>query len=787
MSSSPRTPPSTPLARAESAPQSAFPSKHSLPPGHTLLRTATNASPLVLSSNDYAPSSSSPGETASSVTIGIVRKYIHVQGWRMRLFVLKGGILRYYKIHGEEAVNCHAIYEKYSRLGEVQVIGTEFSAQRAISARANPKPYGKGEPKSRGELHLQVVNLSTSNADVRKLYLHNGVSQIAVKAESRDDRRAWLSAILSSKGHIMMTTASRASMMLRLSKESVCFADNPQEDAAEVAVSRFKNTITTITDKLRQAGVKMELIEEVEGVLSEEHVTICNLMGKEKEKRLRLLEYLQQIQDEKRELETTIVVDANEAVKGKNLNANGEDLEEDQSSGSTGELDACSEVGVTSDSDDDEFFECETSSVSARSEHRRTLSGGSPPSTANSPFKRHISMTAAEPPDFSKDVAVPTRRTQLPVPAEKEKSVSLWSIIRDCIGKDLTRICLPVYFNEPISALQKSAEDMEYSELLDAAATCDRGSQRRLLLVAAFAASSYSSTVGRTRKPFNPLLGETYELVMPEKGFKFISEKVCHHPTILCANCTGRGWLFQGDGEVKSKFWGRYIELHPVGTLQVTFSDGEVYTWNKVVTSINNLIIGKLYIDHGGLMRVVNKSTGLQAKLRFKETGMLDRSPRQIRGHLEGKTGSKLPGNIAGKWDEFLSFHSGAGDEEVLWQANPQPSPASNRYNMTAFSILLNEKVWGHVYAPTDCRLRPDQRALEDGRYSAADTEKQRLEHKQRQARKAAQEGVPIEPRWFERVKGVQLGEAVAYRYKGGYFECSVKGCFDGCRDIFGS
>ena len=30
------------------------------------------------------------------------------------------------------------------------------------------------------------------------------------------------------------------------------------------------------------------------------------------------------------------------------------------------------------------------------------------------------------------------------------------------------------------------------------------------------------------------------------------------------------------------------------------------------MTTINNLIIGKLYIDHGGVMRVVNRSTGMQ-------------------------------------------------------------------------------------------------------------------------------------------------------------------------------
>lgn len=61
------------------------------------------------------------------------------------------------------------------------------------------------------------------------------------------------------------------------------------------------------------------------------------------------------------------------------------------------------------------------------------------------------------------------RRKKLPDPVEKENSVSLWSIIKDNIGKDLTKVCLPVYFNEPISSLQKCCEDVEYSYLLDKA------------------------------------------------------------------------------------------------------------------------------------------------------------------------------------------------------------------------------------------------------------------------------------------------------------------------------
>jgi hypothetical protein len=61
------------------------------------------------------------------------------------------------------------------------------------------------------------------------------------------------------------------------------------------------------------------------------------------------------------------------------------------------------------------------------------------------------------------------RRNRLPDPVEKEKGVSLWSMIKDNIGKDLTKVCLPVYFNEPLSSLQKCFEDLEYSYLIDRA------------------------------------------------------------------------------------------------------------------------------------------------------------------------------------------------------------------------------------------------------------------------------------------------------------------------------
>lgn len=64
--------------------------------------------------------------------------------------------------------------------------------------------------------------------------------------------------------------------------------------------------------------------------------------------------------------------------------------------------------------------------------------------------------------------------------------------------------------------------------------TLQGDSLMRILNVAAFAVSGYASTEGRICKPFNPLLGETYEADYPDKGLKFFSEKVLFSDLFVC-------------------------------------------------------------------------------------------------------------------------------------------------------------------------------------------------------------------------------------------------------------
>ncbi|TKR65438.1 hypothetical protein L596_025843 [Steinernema carpocapsae] len=70
---------------------------------------------------------------------------------------------------------------------------------------------------------------------------------------------------------------------------------------------------------------------------------------------------------------------------------------------------------------------------------------------------------------------------------------------------------LPINTYEPLGMLQILVEDIRFSHGLLAKATTSSDPLDRMCWVVAFAVSGYATSVGRNRKPFNPLLGETFE------------------------------------------------------------------------------------------------------------------------------------------------------------------------------------------------------------------------------------------------------------------------------------
>lgn len=77
----------------------------------------------------------------------------------------------------------------------------------------------------------------------------------------------------------------------------------------------------------------------------------------------------------------------------------------------------------------------------------------------------------------------PGRRTTLPAPGTDNSHIGIMTILYNNIGKDLSRVSMPVALNEPVSLLQRLSEELEYSDLLDIANHTDDPFERMVNLV----------------------------------------------------------------------------------------------------------------------------------------------------------------------------------------------------------------------------------------------------------------------------------------------------------------
>uniref|UniRef100_A0A8D1DIA6 Oxysterol-binding protein n=2 Tax=Sus scrofa TaxID=9823 RepID=A0A8D1DIA6_PIG len=214
---------------------------------------------------------------------------------------------------------------------------------------------------------------------------------------------------------------------------------------------------------------------------------------------------------------------------------------------------------------------------------------------------------------------------------------------------------MPIVFNEPLSFLQRITEYMEHVDLVHRASRQPQPLER-MQSVAAFAVSAVASQWERTGKPFNPLLGETYELIREDLGFRFISEQVSHHPPISAFYSEGlrQDFLFHGSIYPKLKFWGKSVEAEPRGTITLELlKHKEAYTWTNPTCCVHNVIIGKLWIEQYGTVEILNHRTGDKCILHFKPCGLFGKELHKVEGHIQDKNKKKLF-MIYGKWTECL-------------------------------------------------------------------------------------------------------------------------------------
>lgn len=389
------------------------------------------------------------------------------------------------------------------------------------------------------------------------------------------------------------------------------------------------------------------------------------------------------------------------------------------------------------------------------------------------------------------------RRTTIP-PATVPPP-SLIAFVRKNVGKDLSTISMPVSANEPLSALQKMAEQLEYAQLLNQASKQSSPTDR-LLFVAAFAVSQFSGVRAKeraVRKPFNPLLGETFELIRSDKevpgGFRLLVEKVSHRPVVLAMQADSTSWSFSQSPAPGQKFWGKSAEITTDGRVRTVLrlSDGreEHYSWNIGTMFLRNVVMGEKYVEPVGTMHVANDSTGHKATVEFKSKGMFGGRAEDVVVEIFSPEGVNTGSGLTGNWTSGLKT-SGKGGGQDIWRAGSLVENAAQTYGLTSFAATLNEttELERGKLPPTDSRLRPDQRLAEQGKLDEAEEWKHGLEEAQRGRRRELEErGDTYKPRWFVRAEGAPEGEEV-WKLKTGresYWEERAKGTWTGVEDLF--
>ncbi|XP_045890471.1 oxysterol-binding protein 2 isoform X1 [Micropterus dolomieu] len=725
----------------------------------------------------------------------------YLKGYQRRWFVLSNGLLSYYRTQAEMAHTC------------------------------------------RGTINLATAHIDTE--DACNIVLSSGGRTYHLKASTEVERQRWVTALELAK-------AKAIRMMNDQSDDSGDEEPTTQSDRSEIQgtlkilVSKLDD-LSTCNDLIAKHGAALQRsLSELEGlkvsveggekikavneratlfrITSNAMINACRdfldlaethsrrwqrALQYEREQRTHLEETIEQLAKQHNSLERAwreAPTLASTTPSAPTTNKGSERLHKEEAS---------------DEDEDTEYFDAMedspafiTVTATENTQHRRSqsnLSGASGGHSNDWNQDDHMSPSCN---DVSGKELQPLRQRRTRVPDKPNYSLNLWSIMKNCIGKELSKIPMPVNFNEPLSMLQRLTEDLEYHELLDKAARCD-SSLEQMCLIAAFSVSSYSTTVHRTAKPFNPLLGETYELDrLEEFGYRSLCEQVSHHPPAAAHHVISqRGWTLWQEITIASKFRGKYLSIMPLGAIHLHFhSSGNHYVWRKVTSTVHNIIVGKLWIDQSGDIEIVNHRTKETCQLKFSPYSYFSRDvPRKVTG-VVSDSGGQAHYILSGTWDDKIesskiiqSSRGGSGSEgkqktvyqtlspKLLWKKYPLPENAENMYYFSALALTLNEQEDG--VGLTDSRLRPDQKLMEEGRWDEANSEKQRLEEKQRAVRRrreaeasdALDDGREYEgyqPLWFHQRRDSVTGET-NFVYKGGYWEAKERQDWSMCPDIF--
>ena len=317
------------------------------------------------------------------------------------------------------------------------------------------------------------------------------------------------------------------------------------------------------------------------------------------------------------------------------------------------------------------------------------------------------------------------------------------NIVKEMISAATQNKPAPVYFNEPLSICQKQCEKFFYLDLLKKVYVESKNKSLQLGYISAFIVGEIFLGLNRNLKPFNAIIGETYEYYDNKLNFRYYAEQVSHKPQITAFIGETPDFALYGDTKNSTSF--KILK----GAMELSFknkvhlhikSTNEHFTFNRPNLMIKGFLKGPLHNDYNGTTIIENELfKENKAEIKFIEESWTNSEL----GLLDGKIykGDKIVYLIKGNWTDsiYLVDNDNKDNKIELLKLDKNQQYLKNtddtEYCLPTYCYNLNymDKNLENSLPKNDSRFRKDMRLLEEKEETQeAQIFKEKYEEKQR-------------------------------------------------------
>ncbi|CAJ0578082.1 unnamed protein product, partial [Mesorhabditis spiculigera] len=348
---------------------------------------------------------------------------------------------------------------------------------------------------------------------------------------------------------------------------------------------------------------------------------------------------------------------------------------------------------------------------------------------------------------------------------QEHGSVLVHLLSQVSVGMDLTKVTLPTFILERRSLLEMYADFFAHPDAFVSTSGLESAEKRFVAVVRYYLNAFYAARKsGVAKKPYNPILGETfrcrYKVPQLEGGggktargpfpgsddnhLTFIAEQVSHHPPVSAfyAEHPGRRVSFHGHIWTKSSFLGLSIGVANIGSGTVILHEYDEEYTVTFPSGYGRSIMSTPWVELGGKVKIICEKTGYYADIEFLTKPFFGGKPHRIQGNVYHEGGKKPILTIKGEWNSVMFAKPVHGDEYVFIDVKAEPEVKKECVPVMQQGERESRRLWRHVTA-----------GLLRNRINVATTAKRMIEERQRrEAKERTQRGETWKSSLFEKV-----------------------------------